>query len=60
MSTFLFTPEGGEPITVKARSMKQALTKILGEDWHAWNTMGYMMVHRFSDGKLLGTVEVVA
>lgn len=60
MTTYTFIPEDedAEPITVKARGWKAAITKALGhDDWHAWNTMGYMMVHRFSTGELLGKIR---
>ena len=60
MATFTFIPEDedAELITVKARGYGAAITKALGhDDWHAWNTMGYMMVHRYSDGEYLGEIR---
>ncbi len=60
MATFTFYPadQDAEPITVKAGSWKAAITKALShDDWHAWNTMGRLFVHRFSDGKLLGWIR---
>lgn len=55
--------EDGEETLVastKARTIRQAMTKMFGDDWEVHNTMGYLIATKVSTGEHIGILWVIA